>query len=230
MNTKTLAIAGSLLSLAAGVGVGHLITKKVLRDKYEEIAEQEIAAAKVYYSALYKVGDEYATPGAFLEKRHPGMTLDEETKASVVDPVEVDTDTLERVVQGLKYHRGAVKPIVTQNIFLRGDEQPQAPQEEPTAEKPYIIAFHEYDEQTKGYVQETLTYFTDGALTDESDMVIDTIDEVVGLANLQWFGRKSPNPNVVYIRNEKLEKDFEVVRSIGTYAADVLGFVEVDED
>jgi hypothetical protein len=78
------------------------------------------------------------------------------------------------------------------------------------------------------YEKATVTYFShDDVLADERDARIDGIDEQFGLENLERFGHGSEDPNIVYIRNDKLQIDFEVVKSDGSFTAEVLG---IDED
>jgi hypothetical protein len=61
-------------------------------------------------------------------------------------------------------------------------------------------------------------------LTDEVDTIVPDVDATVGVENMLRFGHGSGDPNVVYIRNPKLEADFEVTRSAGKYAKEVLGY------
>ena len=53
--------------------------------------------------------------------------------------------------------------------------------------------------------------------------MIPDADDAVGEMNLHRFGHGSGDNNVVYIRNDRLENDFIVLRSQGEYAKEVLG-------
>ena len=59
--------------------------------------------------------------------------------------------------------------------------------------------------------------------------MIDDINGTVGQDNMKRFGHGCDDPNVVFIRNEKLATDFEVLRHNGSYAEEVLGLVETDD-
>jgi len=75
--------------------------------------------------------------------------------------------------------------------------------------------------------QFTLTYFEgDDVLCKDDDTVIRDQDATVGLGNLSKFGHGSGDPNIVYVRNEELKVDLEIVHSDGKYAVDVAGFKE----
>lgn len=87
----------------------------------------------------------------------------------------------------------------------------------------YIIHQDEFYEDENGWEnQQTLTFYA-------GDQVLCTVDDVpvhdghrhVG-ENLK-FGHGSSDPNVVYIRNERLQVEYEVVRDPGSYEHHVLG-------
>lgn len=91
-----------------------------------------------------------------------------------------------------------------------------------SSDKPYIISNEEFEDAELEYTQNTLTYYQgDAVLTDEHNQPV-PINTVVHESNLQ-FGNASGDKNVVYIRNDKLEVDFEVVQDLGYYTEEVLG-------
>lgn len=90
------------------------------------------------------------------------------------------------------------------------------------SDRPYIISNEMFEDSELQYNQNTLTYYQgDRVLVDEKDQPI-PIKSVVGESNLK-FGSASGDLNLVYIRNEKLEVDFEILRSYGSYSEEVLG-------
>jgi hypothetical protein len=94
---------------------------------------------------------------------------------------------------------------------------------------PYVVSHDEFyaEDEDHDYPKVTLTYFEgDDVLTDERDAPINETANTVGDENLLRFGHASRDHNIVYIRNEELEIDFEVVRSRGQYVKEVLGFIE----
>ena len=87
---------------------------------------------------------------------------------------------------------------------------------------PYIISNEMFEDSELQYNQNTLTYYQgDRVLVDEKDQPL-PIKSAIGDGNLQ-FGKASGDLNIVYIRNERLEVDFEVIQSLGTYTEEVLG-------
>lgn len=80
--------------------------------------------------------------------------------------------------------------------------------------RPYVLHRDEFLTAEPGYAQLTLTYYSaDGVLVDEADRAIDDheIDRVVGRKNLSRFGMGSGDKRIVYIRNPRLEADYEVL-------------------
>lgn len=92
---------------------------------------------------------------------------------------------------------------------------------------PYIIHRDEYFGEETNNSQSTLTYYRgDNVLCDEMDTPIYNMDKVVGTL---IFGKGSRDPNVVYVRNENLEADYEVLLDHGYYQTEILGQA-VEED
>lgn len=80
---------------------------------------------------------------------------------------------------------------------------------------PYIISRDAFawDDEGENYGKNTLTYFPrDRVLLDEDEDPIEDIANTIGWRNLTQFGSESEDPNVVFIRNRRLEADFEVVK------------------
>lgn len=92
---------------------------------------------------------------------------------------------------------------------------------------PFIISEDEFMANETDYEQNSVTWYeADGVLIDQWDSVIERIEETVGRNNLTKFGEKSGDPNIVYVRCDRFEIDFEVARSEGAYSSEVLGLSE----
>lgn len=89
--------------------------------------------------------------------------------------------------------------------------------------RPYIISVTEFTDNDLGYSQNAISYYAgDHVLADERDQPIPNLDGVVGERNLR-FGDGSGDANVVFVRNDAMQVDFEICQSLGTYAEEVLG-------
>lgn len=90
--------------------------------------------------------------------------------------------------------------------------------------KPYVISVAEFFEDNKTYQKLTITYYTaDKVLVDDKDVPITDILRTVGLG-IHKFGEQSDDENIVYVRNDRLELDFEIVKDERSYTEVVLGY------
>lgn len=127
----------------------------------------------------------------------------------------------------------AIEPdeLETRNVFTDAvDEFPWDAELELANRKqegPYVIHIDERHE--RNYTESTLTYYAgDDVLCDEKDKIIEDQDSVVGVENLDRFGHGSNDLSIVYIRNDDLAIEVEVVKSERTYAEEVHGMTHGD--
>ena len=221
---------GVVVGVAVGSFLGHLLYSKVVRKRESERADEEIAGMKQHYDGKLKSLENQAEKKTLSE-------LSEEMEEAIEGKEGGGRTPYHQMYEG---DNSEEKPEVkTENVFDK-PEDPEVEMEEAwnyeeeirsrSAAVPYVIHRDEYQEGPSGPVefeQFTLTYFEgDDVLCKDDDSVIEDQDEVVGLGNLSKFGHGSGDPNIVYIRNEKLKVDLEVVHSDGKYATEVHGFQE----
>lgn len=83
---------------------------------------------------------------------------------------------------------------------------------------PYIIHVDEFRENDPPHEKMILTYYEeDDILARENSHVIEDMDEHVGLGNIGRWGHGSNDPNIVYVRNEEMAVDFEIIRDHGSF-------------
>jgi len=228
MNNRAIAIGGTLLGVAVGSVAGYFVAKSRLEAKYAQFASEEIAQAKDYYSMLHKK-DEYATPGAVLDKRMPTTPGDLDDSVIDMGREVPDVEILERVVKGLRYGPPdvVVQEPVKRNVFADHTDDPEEDEEPDDGSNIRIISVNEFMAGELNHAQVTLTYFAaDDVLADDSDMPIEDVEATVGIANLERFGHRSKDPKVVYVRNVKLSTDFEICHHEGSFAESVHGIVQ----
>ena len=96
------------------------------------------------------------------------------------------------------------------------------------AEKPYVISPYDFGE-LDGYNQIELTYYADGTLEDDEGNIITDVDELVGQDSLFTFGEYEED--AVFVRNERLETDFQILKDYRTYEeARSIGPNQVDDE
>lgn len=232
---------------ATAAAVAVYITKKRLKKHYEEIARQEIEEARSYFQRNLKP----ASPTKLAAQYH-------EEKEEHVSPVSADPEVAEMHRIAASYQsddieqaRASLEEVTGRNVDVEvpGEEAPvnqnvfemadpgtdefdyETEERNRSEDTPYVISHDEFMASEKDYQQVSLTYYEgDDVLADEKDQVIDDEDAVVGSHNLLRFGQGSKDNNIVYIRNDRLTLEFEVVRSQNKYVEQVLGFIEHSAD
>ena len=84
-------------------------------------------------------------------------------------------------------------------------------------EPPFVISAEDYawDEEGSDHHKETLTFYPIHRIlidADEEVIAPGDVESLIGWRNLNRFGDDSGNADVVYIRNRRLDVDYEVVR------------------
>ena len=202
----------SLINVAiftAGAVIGSAVTWKLLKIKYEKIAQEEIDSVKETFFKKEIIKEE---------------TDDEEEE--VVDKEEEPVETPATKYEKPNLFEYASK--LEENGYINystitkkdEDEKEAPPVEEVDYDKPYIIEddeFGDYDDYETTY----LTYFAgDKILADNYGEIVDDIDDIIGYNVIEEFDKY--NADVIYVRNDRLTSDYEVVLEEGKYR-DVYG-------
>jgi hypothetical protein len=124
-------------------------------------------------------------------------------------------------------------PVVVEperrTIFAGSDDEWNLEEElaSRSEKEPYIIHADEFAGDEVDYVQSSLVYYVgDAILVDAQETPVYNLHQVVG--DLK-FGHGSGDPNVVYVRNDKLKAEYEVFKHEGSWSIDVLG-LETEDD
>ena len=92
-----------------------------------------------------------------------------------------------------------------------------------TLQVPFVISIDEFTNDRQDLEKLSLYYWdTDDTLSDDGEEIIPDIGNIIGDA-LTRFGEDSNDPDIVYVRNEVLGCDYEVVRKYESYQEMVLG-------
>lgn len=146
------------------------------------------------------------------------------TKALSGDFVEAGASFVEKTIDRIIIDEVVeVEEVTVVSAFPDVDETWNYEEElkQRTPDAPYIIHRDEFYAEESGFDHSTLTYYEgDDVLCDENDTPIYNPHQV---ASPLMFGKGSGDANVVHIRNEKLEAEYEVVRDRGHFAVEVLG-------
>lgn len=174
-------ITRSIFAFSLGAAVGAVVSWRVLKTKYEQIAQEEIDSMDEYYrrrSAKLKTIDEMH---------------------------EMKDETFEQVLERYSSQQNERPPK------KKGGDK--------IMNEPHVITPDEYGE-LDDYETISLSYYADGVLADELDCPIEDIERAIGQDSLTKFGEFEEDS--VFVRNEELKIDYEILRDTRNYS-DVVG-------
>lgn len=196
-----------VLIFVLGAAAGSLATWKLIEKKYKDIAQEEIDSVKDTFSKMKK--NEYP------DKLEDYPDFEEFDDSDDSDDVEEEPKPEQKIDRNNKPDIVEYAKILSEvgytNYAERQDKKEKKGVEPVEDERPYVISPDEFGEKD-GYENVTLTYYADGVLTDYFDNVISNVDEVVGFDSLDHFGEYEDD--VVFVRNEKMETDYEILRDL----------------
>ena len=172
-------------SFLLGMGIGAYVTYMYVKDMYAEIAQEEINSVK----------EAYIKKAKNLQKD----VITEDEKKEKVDKAKNKHDISEYTAK------------LKESGYTNYSE---ISQEDNDVEVPYVIAPEDYGENDE-YETISLTYYSDGVLTDEDDEVITNPGELVGRDFASHFGDYEDDS--VFIRNDDRKIDFEILMDYRTY-------------
>jgi hypothetical protein len=203
-------------SFCAGVGAGYLLHKYVLRKKIERINREPVSAQlKLDFERVeMDIGNE-DIPSVIFPEIDESVSNHPSNGPQNIDliPIRIDEDNEQIVI----------------HIFPDEDDDWDYDEEVKNRgpDHPYIIHRDEYFSNEMDYRQTTITFYEgDQILCDEQDAPIYNPEKIVGVLR---FGHGSQDVSICYVRNERLEAEYEVLIDHGYYQEEVLG-AEVGKD
>lgn len=218
-------IGGALLAgVGAGMAIGFILAKRKFKNKHTTVNVFE--AIKSHDVNPYSIG---------FKKEKLQV---EETENGIGYSLVIPNDPEESVVivpsDSVSMEDAEEAELVGVTTLLNDDPDWDYETEiaDRVREQPYIIHVDEFKENEFDFNQETLTFYAgDGILAQEP-----TDEPIYGYLNLMGelkFGHGSKDPNVVYIRNEAIRMEWEILRHHGHYRVEVEGHTmeqEVDDE
>lgn len=185
------------LLFTAGAAIGSVVTWKVVKTKYERIAQEEIDSVKEYWAR--EMGRELDDGSCDEEE------WDEDEEYEEEDDSDLEMD---------EYH-GLVRMYNNSGSDAENDGEGAGDDEVPYINGPYVIPPEDFADGNYEHSVHSLTYYSDGVLANDWLEEFD-IEETIGEDALEHFGDHVDD--VVHVRNERLEADYEVVRDPRSYA------------
>lgn len=198
---------------------------------YEDLADNDFEAYEEAWREVEKASREKHPTGLGLDQL-PKKAYHEITKADIEELEDEDEEDEEEENEEDLEAEGEVYledgPPIPQpprkNVFTPQDDSwnYNVEQANRSTEYPYIIHQEEYMLDEQGYTQSTLTYYDgDNILADEQDVPVYQHERITGPL---LFGHGSNDRNVVYIRNDELKAEYEILLFHGYFEREVLGY------
>lgn len=170
-------------AFVAGATVGSVVTRKLLKTRYEQIAQEEIDSVK----------EVFARRGAESNNERARIIANEaKEKPNIVD-----------------YAARLRKMEYANHSDVTHKEENE---ECESTDRPHVISPYDFGE-IEDYDRVSLTYYSDRVLTDENNELVEDVDNTVGTDSLDHFGEfEDENAgDAVYVRNDRLKTDFEIL-------------------
>ena len=180
------------LLFTAGVAVGSLVTWRYFKSKYEVVEDE--------------VEEKTEEADGETEERDPEVLESEMSYKK--PPLKEYVKMVETNGYVPKTHMEEVEEEIANGEWDNKDDY-----------EPYIIRPDEYGE-LHAYETLSLNYYADGVLTDELDNPIEDVESLVPADFADHFGEY--DDNVVHVRNDNLECDYEILRDLRKFT-DVVG-------
>lgn len=178
------------LIFVMGAAVGSAVTWKLIKTKYEQIAQEEIDSVK----------ERYSTRTPVKPKKEKETAPEKDAPAIVKDNDEVTKYA--KKLHELGYTDYSTSSDKTEDKSASGD-------------RPYVITPESFGE-FGDYRTESLYYYTDGVLADKDDEIFEDIEQNIGSDFASYFGEHEDDS--VHIRNDRLKIDYEILLSQRSYA------------
>jgi len=187
----------SLFIFAVGAAVGSVVTWKLIKTKYEQIAQEEIDSVKEVFGRRHK---------DTADSEQPNDVSDESIQ---IESISNKPDIREYASQIMKTCQYTNYATVTDEA----ESDDVTKEESEDMGGPYVITPEEFSECEYDIV--SLTYYADGILANDQDEIIEDVDDVVGKDSLNHFGEYEDDS--VYVRDDALKIDYEILRDVRNY-------------
>ena len=179
----------NLFIFSLGAAAGALVAWKIVKTKYEQIAQEEIDSVREMYKSKLHEEEE-------SDQQEEQLTITTQSDFSKMPDVK---DYL-KVLQESQY---------TENIDYQKVEEAQM------SMRPYVISPEDFGEHDD-YETVSLTYYADGTLTDSTDEPIEDVDDLIGEDSLHHFGEYEDDS--VFVRNDRMRTDYEILLDTRNYS------------
>ena len=187
----------NVIIFGVGAAIGSFAAYFYAKKKYQKIADEEINSMKEYYE--------------IKKEKKPIVEVKSFQKEDVIK-----TNSLSELQELYSSkHNADLDPGYYSSPYPFSEREDDHPTDG-SLEDPYTITADQFVNEKRNFEKETLLYFEgNGVLCEDTERIIEDIDSSIGRDNLDKFGEFEED--VMYIRNERLGIDYEVLLQHSTY-------------
>lgn len=211
-------IAAAVGAFGAGALLGWAITSDIYENKLREERRLYDKYMRNKTQHIWALQDRLENQGLFKDIGTTSQTInlvynedliEEEPEVDVVPDGETPEETRSNLQRLIDMYTAPSDEEIMEGVGV----EPSSSGDRSTP--PFVISKAQYafDDEGDSYSKITLTYFPrDRVLLDDDDEPIEDIARMVGWRSLSQFGGESEDPDVVFVRNRRMETDFEIVK------------------
>lgn len=191
----------NILLILAGAAVGSAVTWKITKTMYEKNVQEEINEIKE----------------AYVKKYEPTTEVEKTEEVAPVEDARAKAEAAKNKASVSEYAAKIREHGYTPYANVDNEEDSPEENEEEEREEmdaPYVISPEEVGESDYDIVG--LTYYADKMLADDNDDLVEDVESLVGFESLNHFGEFEDDS--VYVRNDRLKIDYEILLDQRTYA------------
>ena len=212
MKSFIFATLGLLVGGGAGYYAGFAITKK----KYIKIADKEVESVKKSLKEYYESKENIKISSS---RADDGIEPKEEIKKNIPESPFVDKSSIDKEKLKGDNEKDSYEKYAKQ--YKAPARSKKVKKEEPVVEgvvkatddNIYILSPDEFADSELDV--NTLNYYLDGVVADDDYNIIKDINGTIGSEALSIFDNHKKD--VVYVRNERLGIDYEILRNYDNY-------------
>jgi hypothetical protein len=188
-----------VFTLGAAIGgvIGSVVTWKIIEQKYKKIADDEIESVIEHF-----------------KNKEEKEEIEQFANDNDDHVVAYNTDS--EITINKDYH------TIIEASGYSNDEEDDDEDYTVTVDNgddyitPFVISPEEFGEKD-GYDTKTWMYYADNVLTDELGDIVSEAENIIG-DGLSHFGEFEDGDDCVYVRNDNIECDYEILKHEKTYS------------
>ena len=221
---------------------GYLVAKKVLSEKFEAelqeykvSVEDRITQAKERMDIYEQAGLAFDTAKLIAEKNKQAL---EAKEAKLREDKKDISVVAQNYAKKYEESKNKVKQVDTEKAMEILKDAPESlddvmhvedftPDTTPVAADPYLISVDQFADEHDEYRKASCTYYTEDKVICETSHNEKIDPRYVGQDHLDML--ENSDIDMLYVRNEYLQIDYEIDKYDGSYSYEVLGEESLDE-